>query len=46
MQEIIAGYSNKVAGGILLKLDFAKAYDMLDLGFVLGALRARGFYPK
>jgi len=46
-QEIVSQcFRNQVKGGMLLKLDFANAYDMLDWRFVLEVLHARGFGVK
>lgn len=36
----------KRSGGILLKLDNAKAYDMLDWNFIFDSLKARKFGDK
>lgn len=32
--------------GYILKVDFAKAFDLVDLEFLLDLLKARGFGPK
>ncbi|XP_020270858.1 uncharacterized protein LOC109846046 [Asparagus officinalis] len=46
-QEIINDcFQNKKRGGILLKLDFVKAYDMLDWNFILDVLKAKKFGDK
>ena len=46
-QEIISDcFRENIKGGMLLKLDFAKAYDMLDWNFILEVLRARKFEAK
>lgn len=31
------------SGGVLLKLDFVKTYDMLEWSFIVDVLKARGF---
>jgi hypothetical protein len=31
--------------GVVLKLDFEKAYDKVDWGFLLQCLQIRGFHP-
>ena len=45
-QEIISNWFHKKSGGILLKLDFAKACDMVDWDFLLEALSSKGFGSK
>ncbi|XP_020252248.1 uncharacterized protein LOC109829595 [Asparagus officinalis] len=46
-QEIINDcFQNKKRGGILLKLDFVKAYDMLDWDFIFDVLKAKKFGDK
>jgi len=45
--EIISnGFRNKLQGGMLLTLDFAKIYDMLNWEFIMEVLRARKFRSK
>jgi hypothetical protein len=43
LQEIIHEMKSKKLGGILLKLDFEKAYDMVNWEFLTEVLRAKGF---
>ncbi|XP_020272038.1 uncharacterized protein LOC109847206 [Asparagus officinalis] len=46
-QEIIDDcFQNNKKGGILLKLDFAKTYDMLDWNFILEVLKAKKIGEK
>ena len=46
-QEIISNcFKDNIKGGMLFKLDFAKSYDMLDLGFIMEVLRARKIGTK
>ena len=46
-QEIISNcFNNSLAGGILLKLDFAKVYDILDCHLIMEVLKAKGFGAK
>jgi len=45
VQEIICGYSKqRLKCGVLLKLQFARAYDILEYGPLLEVPRARGFW--
>ena len=46
-QELISDcFRNKKRDGILMKLDFAKAYYMLDCNFIFEVLAARKFGSK
>ena len=46
-QELISNcYREKIGGGMLLKLDFVKAYGMLDWDILFEVLRARQFGDK
>lgn len=43
-QELVRDINRKVAvGNVILKIDMAKAYDMLEWRFILHALKAFGF---
>lgn len=41
--EIIHSIKNKQSEGIILKLDFEKAFDSVDWDFLWGALEGFGF---
>jgi hypothetical protein len=43
LQEIIHELKRKMLGGILLKIDFKKAYDIVNWEFLAEVLRAKGF---
>lgn len=41
--EVVDAMNKSESGGILLKLDFAKAYDNVDWNFLLGTMSEMGF---
>jgi hypothetical protein len=43
LQEIIHKLKRKKLGGILLKINFEKAYDRVNWEFLVEVLRAKGF---
>jgi hypothetical protein len=43
LQEIVHELKVKRLGGVLLKLDFEKAYDRINWDFLVEVLRAKGF---
>jgi hypothetical protein len=43
LQEIIHELKRKKLGGILLKINFEKAYDRVNWEFLVEVLRAKGF---
>jgi hypothetical protein len=45
LQEVIHELKVKKLGGILLKIDFAKAYDRVNWEFLSKVLHAKGFDP-
>lgn len=45
-EELIFSMNKRRMLGYILKVDFAKAFDLVDLEFLLDLLKARGFGPK
>jgi len=45
-QEVIHSLKNSRNPGMLIKLDLAKAYDRLSLGYLEGILKAHGSDPR
>lgn len=45
-QEVISVIHNNKSEGIMLKIDFEKAYDKVNWSFLLELLRARGFSSR
>lgn len=45
-EELIFSMNKRRMPGYILKVDFAKAFDLVDLEFLLDLLKARGFGPK
>jgi hypothetical protein len=46
LQEVIHELKVKKLGGILLKIDFEKAYDRVNWEFLSEVLRGKGFDPR
>ena len=46
LQEILHESRRKKQQGIVLKLDFEKAYDKVDWDFLLKCIAQKGFSPK
>ena len=46
LHEIVHDTKIGKAEGIILKLDFEKAYDKISWDFLFNCLEGRGFYPK
>lgn len=44
--EVVDSMQRQKDGGLLLKIDFAKAYDNIDWGFLFSMLKAIGFGSK
>jgi hypothetical protein len=45
LQEVIHELKDKKLGGILLKIDFEKAYNRVNWEFLSEVLRGKGFDP-
>jgi len=46
-QEIISTcFRENITGGMLLKIDFAKAYDMLDWNFIMEVLKDKKIWSE